>query len=491
MFIRKFKISTNIKLIITIILVLICLGLTFYHHFIISTNVLFTHFFYIPIVLSSFWWGRKGLCVAIFLAFVLITSRLLSHIDVPILEDFIRASLLIMVAILTTILKEKLQNLETITSSLLEAIPIALFGIDKEHRIIYWNKACEILTGLSESEMIGTKKHMKICTEEKPTLADLIVDGVPNPEEVKSKEYPKAKWWKSTSVEGTYKGEGFFPHIGKEGRWLHITAAPLKDIHGQIIGAVETLEDVTNKKLMEIELYQAQKMASLGRLAGGIVHEFNNLLSVIQNNLEIALLYAKTENKLCSCLNRIQKAASQASELVHQLLIFIRKAPMEMEFFDLNETVKEITDMLKDILGKNIILELKLEEKVWKIKGNSKMIGQVIMNLVINARDAMPDGGKITITTENIFKEGEKYVCLSVKDTGIGMSEEVKNHIFDPFFTTKAPGKGTGLGLSLVYGIIKQHGGWIEVESTIGKGTTFKIYLPVIKKLLNNETPFN
>ena len=477
--------SNLFKIIIIVLLITICIILTIYNHFYHYSTVIFTHFFYVPIIIASLWWGRRGIIVSIFLASFLIISHIIarSYITASIAGDIIRAIFFILVSILLTILIERIKKVEKTFDEVMETIPIALFVIDNEHKILHWNKACEILTGLPASEMKGTKKHMEAYGELRVTLADLIVDGIANIEDVKKTKFPNVKWWKSELGKDVYKGEGFFPFV-KDGRWLHITAAPLKDINGDIIGAIETLEDITALKEMEQEIYQNQKMLSLGRLAGGVVHEFNNLLTVIQGNLGVLFLQIKPEDSLHQYLNNIQKAALQATELVKQLLIFIRKTPMEMQIFDLNKTVKDMADMLRNMLGKDISLKLETYRGLWKLKGNSQMIGQVIMNLVINAKDAMPNGGEIIIGTQNICRpengKNKKFVSLYVKDSGIGMSEEIRNHIFDPFFTTKKTGKGTGLGLAMVYGIIKQHEGLIEVESIPNQGTTFIIYLPAL-----------
>jgi len=482
---QKITLDNLFKIIIISFLLSLCIVLIIYNHFYHYSLIVFTHFFYVPIIISCLWWGRRGIIIAIFLGSVLVISHIIAsdYITASISGDIIRAGFFILISILLVILVERVKNVEKNFDEVIETIPLALFVIDKDHRILHWNRACEILTGLSSSKMKGTKKHVELYGDLGITLADLIVDGVADIEDVKKTSFPNIKWWKSELGKEVYNAEGFFPFI-RNGRWLHITAAPLRDLNGNIIGAIESLEDITSLKEMEQEIYQNQKMLSLGRLAAGVVHEFNNLLTVIKGNLEVLFLGIKPEDKLHKYLSNIEKASIQASELVKQLLIFIRKTPMEMEVFDLNNTVKEIAEMLKNMLGRKVSLKLDMDKKLLKIKGNSKMIGQVIMNLVINAKDAMPNGGEIIIGTKNVYRyeEGKKkkFVSLYVKDNGIGISEELRSHIFDPFFTTKETGKGTGLGLAMVYGIIKQHKGSIEVESAPDKGTCFIIYLPAL-----------
>jgi PAS domain S-box-containing protein len=259
-------------------------------------------------------------------------------------------------------------------------------------------------------------------------------------------------------------------------------------------------EDITERKLAEEEkallqeqLRQSQKMESIGLLAGGIAHDFNNLLTVIKGYGQLSLLKLKGDNPLKRNLEEIQKGADRAANLTRQLLAFGRRQVMEMKVLNLNTLLLELKEMLRRVIGEDIELITRLSEDLGRVKTDPGQFEQVILNLAVNARDAMPAGGKLTIETANVEMDeayarshiGVKpgpYAMLAISDTGSGMTPEVKGRVFEPFFTTKEKGRGTGLGLSTVYGIIKQSQGNIWVYSEPGRGTTFKIYLPRVEE---------
>ena len=238
----------------------------------------------------------------------------------------------------------------------------------------------------------------------------------------------------------------------------------------------------------EEQLRQAQKMEAVGRLAGGVAHDFNNLLSVILTYVEIAVGSLDGDDPLREDLVEVHKAASKAAALTRQLLLFSRQQPVETVVLDLNEVLRGLDKMIRRIVGEDVDMALLPPHASGRVKADPSYIEQVIMNLVVNARDAMPTGGKLTIETENVVVDDElaaqmnmtpgRYVMMAVSDTGSGMTHEVQARIFEPFFTTKGQGKGTGLGLSTVFGIVQKSGGNIWVHSEPGVGTTFKIYLP-------------
>src|SRR6266853_922147 len=247
-------------------------------------------------------------------------------------------------------------------------------------------------------------------------------------------------------------------------------------------------EDVTERRALEQQLRQSQKMEAVGRLAGGIAHDFNNLLMVISGYSEFLLERIGPEAQLRGPAREIASAAGRASALTRQLLAFSRKQMLAPSILDLNGVVTENLKMLTRLIGEDIDLVMVAGAEIGAARADSGQIEQVIMNLAVNARDAMPSGGKLTLETSNVTLDDEyarlhapvlpgDYVALAISDTGAGMDSETQSHIFEPFFTTKGP-KGTGLGLSTVYGIIKQSGGYIFVDSEPGKGTTFRIYLP-------------
>ncbi len=249
--------------------------------------------------------------------------------------------------------------------------------------------------------------------------------------------------------------------------------------------------DVTEHRRLEEQLRQAQKMELIGRFTGGIAHDFNNYLTAITGFSQIALLQSGEHPAVSRSIENVLKAAQKASDLVSKLLAFSRTQMLKPEVVCLNDIITDITKMIKRIIGEDIELRLLLDPQLWSTRVDVGQIEQVIMNLVSNARDAMPNGGVLTIQTSNVILDDEhasrhvsvipgEYVLMAIEDTGVGMTEEVKNRIFEPFFTTKEHGKGTGLGLATVYGIVKQSGGNIWVYSELGEGTTFKIYLPMV-----------
>lgn len=256
--------------------------------------------------------------------------------------------------------------------------------------------------------------------------------------------------------------------------------------------------DITDYKHLEQQLRQAQKMEAIGRLAGGIAHDFNNVLTVIISYSDLVLKRNDLEARTRLRVEEIKKAGERAALLTQQLLTFSRKQVMTTVVLDLNLVVTEMDLMLRRLIGEDIDLHRTLAPEPCWVKADPVQVEQVIMNLVINARDAMPIGGKIAIETSLVRRPnnasplhqrtpGQAYVCLSVADSGVGMDVETQARIFEPFFTTKDAGKGTGLGLSMVFGIIQQHNGWIEVDSKIGHGTTFHIYVPCAQPTLQNQ----
>jgi PAS domain S-box-containing protein len=279
--------------------------------------------------------------------------------------------------------------------------------------------------------------------------------------------------------------------------WLQDRGRFVSDEQGNRTGWQGVILDVTETKGLEEQLRQSQKLESVGLLAGGIAHDFNNMLTAINGYSDLTLRKLKTDDPLRSNIEEIKKAGDRSAALTHQLLAFSRQQVMQPVIIDLNDAISDTYKMLQRVLGEDIQFTTTLNSKVGRIKADPGQLSQIITNLAINARDAMPHGGKLTIETDNVFLEREyarrhagvlpgAYVMLAVSDNGSGMSDKTKEHIFEPFFTTKEVGQGTGLGLATVYGIVKQSGGNIEVESEEGLGTTFKIYLP---RVADQATP--
>jgi signal transduction histidine kinase len=278
-------------------------------------------------------------------------------------------------------------------------------------------------------------------------------------------------------------------YIRKDGKivWGRVSVSLSEGLRE--INTIHMIEDITGWKQLEMQFLQSQKMETVGRLAGGIAHDLNNLFTVLSGYSQLSLLEISEDHPLRSNLEEIKRTVDRAAELTRRLLTISRRQTMDMKVLNLNWLLKGLEKMLGRIIGEDIELVFRLAADLGEVKADPGQIEQAILNLVVNARDAMSQGGKLIIETRNVELDETymrshfdvipgRYVLLSVTDTGCGMSPEIKEKIFDPFFTTKSDGKGTGLGLSTVYGIVKQSGGYIWVYSELNQGTTFKIYLP-------------
>ena len=276
----------------------------------------------------------------------------------------------------------------------------------------------------------------------------------------------------------------------KDGSWRILEAIGTNLLHDPIVaGIVVNSRDITERKQLEDQFRQAQKMEAIGQLTAGIAHDFNNLLTAINGFAELLQLKLRPDDPHQKSLGKILYAGQRAADLVRQLMAFSRKQVIKPQVLNLNTTIAEMDKMLRRIIGEDIKLETRLDPALWEVKLDPTQIQQVIFNLATNARDVMPKGGRLVIETTNVLLDDAyvahhlevqpgEYILLAVSDTGLGMNEAVKAHIFEPFFTTKESGKGTGLGLATVYGIVKQNGGHVWPYSELGTGTTFKIYLP-------------
>jgi PAS domain S-box-containing protein len=282
-----------------------------------------------------------------------------------------------------------------------------------------------------------------------------------------------------------------FPVEWKKGSYA-CHAEPLRDSAGGVQGAICMALDVTDRKQLEEQFRQAQKMEAVGRLAGGIAHDFNNLLMVIQGYADLLADRLPAGESLHRNAEQIQTAAQRADALTQQLLAFSRKQILAPKVLNVHSVVADMEKMLQRLIGEDIELETSSKADLWLVKADRSQIEQVVMNLAVNARDAMPKGGRLMIETANVEFDASvshspavvapgKYVMLAVTDNGCGMDAKTQAHIFEPFFTTKEKGKGTGLGLATVYGVVKQSGGYVWVYSEPGHGTTFKVYLPRIE----------
>jgi PAS domain S-box-containing protein len=283
-------------------------------------------------------------------------------------------------------------------------------------------------------------------------------------------------------------------------RWIRCRMTPVRDGMGRIVRVVGIAEDITELKRTEEQFFEAQKMEAVGRLAGGVAHDFNNVLTAILGYVDLLDGSLVAGDDRHGDVGEIRSAAQRAAGLTRQLLTFSRHQVVERVVLSPNEVIANLDRMLRRMIGEDVKLTLELGENAGNIRGDTVQLEQVIMNLVVNARDAMPAGGTVTITSANVdlmhpIAESHqpvtsgRYVLISITDTGEGMSEDTMLRIFEPFFTTKDKGRGTGLGLSTVYGIVRQSDGFIGASSTPGAGTTFRVYLPRVDVAVEPESP--
>jgi PAS domain S-box-containing protein len=377
-------------------------------------------------------------------------------------------------------LYQEMATSESRHRAIVESANVSIVLTDTASRIVMWNPGAERIFGMRANDMMGQSLG---------SIFHGISGGLERLQE-------------ALRHRGTWTGECQAQHSDGTMRELVLSVCNVTDTRGEPIGHVVIASDLTEKKGLERALLQAQKMESIGTLAGGIAHDFNNLLTSIMGYSSFLQTLADPGTRLSRDLDQIERAASRASDLTGQLLAFSRKQLIQHEFLNINDVIEETVRLMERTLGKHITIEMELEPNPHLIEADSTQMQQVIMNLAINARDAMPRGGVLRLITTN--RELSEAFCrrhadltpgphtlISVSDTGLGMDEETRERIFDPFFTTKAVGEGSGLGLATVYGIVHSHGGIIEVQSSPNEGTTFLIYLPASAECApsTDETP--
>ena len=381
----------------------------------------------------------------------------------------------------------------------------AVFMMDPQGRVAMWNVGAERITGWKPEEVLGESFTIFFTPEDR---------GKRRPEDV----------LRHAALDGRYEEEGYRVRKDGSGFWANVIYTRVMDDEGNLIGFSAVIRDLTERKRAEEELQRlnaelekrvlertaelvstiaqrerlqeqllhAQKMESIGTLAGGLAHDFNNLLNVISGYASILQLDATDPAKVSQSVDVINDTVKRGASLVQQLLALGRKTEISFEPVELNSVLEKLETLLKETFPKTIVTSLSLARDLPPVMVNSNQIHQALLNLCVNARDAMPDAGKLLLETSLVhgvelrqrFQEvrEDQYVCISVADTGIGIDEVTKSRIFEPFFTTKAQGQGTGLGLSVVYGIVTNHSGFVDVESEPGRGTTFRIYLPITKE---------
>jgi PAS domain S-box-containing protein len=376
---------------------------------------------------------------------------------------------------------ERTQAAETqaVLARAVEQAAEAVVITDAEGAIIYVNPAFERVSGWTREEALGQNPRiLKSGTQDHAVyrrMWDTLAGG---------------EVWTGRLVNRRKDGALFEEEA---------TISPVRGASGQIVNFVAVKRDVTNETRLEQQLFQAQKMEAIGRLAGGVAHDFNNLLSIITGYGEIVHRRLAAEDPLKGKMEQIVRAAERAAGLTRQLLAFSRKQVLQPRILDLNAVVVDMEKMLRRLIGEDVELATDLAPGLGSVKADAGQIEQVLMNLAVNARDAMPEGGRITIETRNAELDSDyaaahpptrpgPHVMLALSDTGTGMDEATQARMFEPFFTTKELGKGTGLGLSTVYGIVKQSEGYIWVYSEVGSGSTFKIYLPRVDEQASRTT---
>ena len=369
-------------------------------------------------------------------------------------------------------------------SSIYETVSDCLFYVDVEedgrYRFASVNQAFVSTTGLDYDQVVG-KRVDEVIPEPSLTLVlEKYGEAIRERRVVRweeTAEYPKGRLTGEVSVAPVFHDDGNCTHL---------------------VGA---MHDITERKQLEAQFRQSQKMESVGQLAGGIAHDFNNLLTVINGMAELGLAQLREgdQQQLHEDLQEIRRAGERAAALTRQLLAFSRKQILQPQVLNLNTVVAEMESMLRRLIGEDVNLVVAPTEGLGSVKADPGQMEQVLANLAVNARDAMPQGGQLTIETQNVEIDEQyarqrgaavlpgPYVMLAISDTGMGMDEVTRGRIFEPFFTTKDPGKGTGLGLSTVYGIVKQSDGFIWVYSEVGQGTSFKIYLPQVAEAASSK----
>lgn len=371
--------------------------------------------------------------------------------------------------------------------SIIHGSPIPTFVLSKDHKIIYWNRALQALSNISPNQIIGTNQQWRaFYATQRPCLADLILDGKTG----QIVELYSGKWSKSKLLEDAYEVTEFFPDMGEKGIWFRITSAGLRDSSGNLFGAMETLEDITEQKMAQDELLQRTKLESLGTFAEGVAKDFDSLLSAILRNVFLAKISAIDEDKIMEDgLAVAERAGLQAKELAHRLSTFAQGGYPVRKLENMGPILREAAENV--FKGSNVTCNISIAEELWPCEVDAAQIRQVAENVLNNAKEAMPDGGIVELIAENTTigtnirsVEQGNYVRIIIKDNGMGIPRENLSRIFDPYFTTKKKKErgGIGLGLAISDSIIKYHKGLISVESIVNSGTTFSIYLTATLK---------
>ena len=375
--------------------------------------------------------------------------------------------------------EEQIERLRNEHKTILNSVSEGMHWIDAEGRIKFENPAATKMLGYETDELIGKPAHL--------TMHHARADGA---------IYPVIE----CPIHATMN-DGVIRHVNDEVFWrkdgtsfpVEYTTTPVRDENGRLAGVVVVFTDMTDRKRIEARMFQSQKMETVGKLAGGVAHEFNSILTAIIGQSELLLGDLPPGNPLGKNASEIRQAADRAASLTRQLLAYGRKQILQPEIIDLNQVLTDMVSTLRHLMGREVDIQIVPGVGLKTVKIDPGQMEQVLVNIAMNAADAMPNGGKLTLETTNVTLDEEYvrpfpglkpggYVMLAMTDTGIGMSEEIKARAFEPFFSTKGVGEGTGLGLATCYGILKQSDGHINVYSEVARGATFKIYLPQVER---------
>jgi PAS domain S-box-containing protein len=366
---------------------------------------------------------------------------------------------------LETALRETSETLRAI----LDSSPLPIIVVDRQRRVLFWSRAAEQLFGFTADEIEGKRLPILTAEESTRTLVPRVLAG----ESVAVQELPCQT---------------------KDGQIIKVRAhfAPIRDDIGKVRGAISLMEDTSEVELLEAQLFEARKLESVGRLAGGIAHDFNNILTAVIGYADLSL-DEPVGTDISEFVVGIRDAAERAAGLTQQLLAFSRRQILQPQVLDVNEVVGGLESMLRRLIGEQVMLKIAPDPAAGCLRADRTQLEQVLLNLALNSRDAMPSGGQLVIgTAHQKYTSGNRsrpreigpgeYAVISVTDTGLGMDAQTRDHIFEPFFTTKSQGRGTGLGLATTYGIIKQSEGSVLVDSTPGRGTTFRLFFPSVAR---------
>ncbi|HEX7672022.1 MAG TPA: response regulator [Polyangiaceae bacterium] len=382
--------------------------------------------------------------------------------------------------------KEQLHEQSRILNSILDSMGEGVIAVGKDRQILLFNKRAR--------EILGTPSSSVLPANWTDFHGAYQADGTTR---IPEGQDPLLRAIKGENVPET---EVFVRQDEENGVMVAVSATALLDHDGNLVGGIALLRDVTQQRNLERQFAQSQKMDAIGRLAGGVAHDFNNLLAVILSYAELAMKPEGVAESTREDLREITAAAERASGLTRQLLAFSRRQVVQRRTLQLNDLVTDVEKMLRRVIGEDIALMTRPWPALGTVKADAGQIEQIILNLTVNARDAMPDGGKLTIETANVtlgedYTSGHsgmtpgEFVMLAVSDTGTGMDAETKRRMCEPFFTTKGVGKGTGLGLATVYGLVEQSGGHISVYSEVNRGTSFKVYFPRVDGVAGERAP--